>query len=280
MRDLLHGNKDNGFRLIRLQKANKRAHHPIHLISLFSVLTKVHYFWFMATTLYLIPNTLGSVEIHTVIPQGILPVIHSLKVFFAENIRNARRFLISTGIPTPVDDLLFLELNRHSSDDELREYLKIMLDGKDAGILSEAGMPAVADPGAGLVRMAHLSGIRVRPLCGPSSVILALAASGLNGQKFAFHGYLPIHAGEREKTLRELERESEQRGITQAFMETPYRNRALFDSVIRACRSDTLLCVACDLTLKSEWIRTMPVSEWKKNRPDIHKRPAIFLIFR
>ncbi|MGC9472422.1 MAG: SAM-dependent methyltransferase [Bacteroidales bacterium] len=246
----------------------------------FSHLMKVHYFWIMAATLYLIPNTLGPGDHHNVIPQGILPVIHSLTVFFAENLRNARRFLISTGIPTPVDNLLFLELNRHTREEELRNYIKILLDGKDAGILSEAGMPAVADPGAGLVRMAHRKGIRVRPLCGPSSVILALAASGLNGQAFTFHGYLPISAGERAKKLKELERESEQRGITQAFMETPYRNRALFEGVLSACRPDTLLCVACDLTLESEWIRTMPVSEWGKNRPDIHKRPAIFLIYR
>ena len=234
----------------------------------------------MSATLYLIPNTLGESALQEVLPEENLKIMRGLRCFFVENIRNARRFLISAGMPVPIDRLTFMVLSRHSSQADIESCLHVLLMGNDAGIISEAGMPAIADPGAPLVRLAHLHGIRVRPLTGPSSIALALAASGLNGQSFAFHGYLPIPAGERNKAIRSLERESEERNLTQAFMETPYRNMALLESLIRTCRPDTLLCVACDLTLKTEYIRTQTVGQWKKNLPDLHKRPSIFLLYR
>ncbi len=230
--------------------------------------------------LYLIPNTLGDTPPGQVIPSGNYPLIHNLRYFFVENLRNARRFLLATGMPVPLEEITFLSLTKHSSPGEIEACLHVLLLGQDAGVISEAGMPAVADPGAPLVRLAHQHGIRVRPLSGPSSISLAVSASGMTGQRFSFHGYLPIPEHEREKAIRSLEQESAARDMTQAFMETPYRNMALLESILKVCQPDTLLCVACDLSLETEWIRMLPVAEWKKEKPALHKRPAIFLLYR
>jgi 16S rRNA (cytidine1402-2'-O)-methyltransferase len=231
-------------------------------------------------TLFLIPTGLGSGDVAALVPPVTLQTIHRLEQFVVENPKTARAFLKSIAHPRPLQSLRMETLDEHTASDRASALLRPLLEGADCGLLSEAGCPAIADPGAALVRAAHASGIRVVPLVGPSALLLALMSSGLNGQQFAFHGYIPVERAARERRLRELEAESGQKRLTQLFIEAPYRNEALFDAIVATCRPDTLLCLATDLTLETESVRTAPVSEWKNARPELNRRPTVFLLYR
>jgi len=243
----------------------------------------------MPGTLYLIPNTLGAPEtagLAAVLPPQVQAIAAGLDYFIVENAKTARAFLKQVGASTPLSrpmqEIRMAELHVNTEAAALPALLAPLLDGQDGGLISEAGVPAVADPGANLVRLAHERGVPVRPLVGPSSLLLAVMASGLNGQSFAFHGYLPVEAGARAKRIRQLEERSRLERQTQFFIETPYRNTALLEALIAACQPQTLLCVATDLTLPSETIRTRSVAAWKAalaadDMPDLHKKPTVFL---
>lgn len=245
----------------------------------------------MTGTLYLVPNALGPLDtgemLATIIPAEVQKITAGLDYFIAENAKSARAFLKLTAAKTPlskpIQEIAIAELNVNTEASALKNLLQPLLDGRDAGLISEAGVPAVADPGANLVRLAHANGIRVKPLVGPSSPLLAVMASGLNGQSFAFNGYLPIDAEQRIKRLKELEKRSRQEKQTQLFIETPYRNAAMLEAMADACQPGTLICVATDLTLPSESIATRTASEWKKalasgKAPAFQKKPTVFLL--
>ena len=230
-------------------------------------------------TLYLIPVPLGATPPVESLPANVLATIFPLKHFVVEQAKTARAFLKAAGTATVLQELQLEELNEHTKAAELDRLLAPLRAGHDLGLLSEAGCPAVADPGANLVALAQQEQIRVVPLIGPSSLLLALMASGLNGQRFAFQGYLPAKEVERNKALRELEAESRKRQQTQIFIETPYRNKALFDAILQNCGPTTRLTVATDLTLPSESVRTLSVQAWKKKTPpEIERRPTVFLL--
>ena len=231
-------------------------------------------------TLYLIPTPLGDTSLDRVLPAETRRVAAGLDTFVVEHPKTARAFLKQLPTATPLQQLTLLDLNEHTRDSELEGLLRPLLDGRDVGLLSEAGCPAVADPGADLVRLAHARGVTVRPLVGPSSILLALIGSGLVGQRFAFHGYLPAKAEERAQTLRDLERRAEKEDAAQAFIETPYRNDALLETLLSVCRDDTLLCIARDITLEDEYVATRRVADWRGQLPDLRKRPAVFLLYR
>ena len=231
-------------------------------------------------TLYLVPTALGGLDITGFIPPATLSTIQRLGHFVVENPKSARAFLKAVGHPRPLQELEIATLDEHTPSSRAVELLRPLLEGKDCGLLSEAGSPAVADPGATLVRAAHTRGVRVVPLVGPSALLLALMSSGMNGQRFAFHGYLPVERSARDRRLAELEAESGRKGVTQMFIEAPYRNEALFDAIVRTCRPDTLLCLATDLTLATETVHTRPVSEWRNARPGLDRRPTVFLLCR
>lgn len=233
----------------------------------------------MTGTLYLIPVPLGPSHPAEALHPSVLATIRPLKHFVVEQAKTARAFLKAAGTERPLQELSLVELNEHTRRIELDAMLAPLRAGHDVGLLSEAGCPAVADPGADLVALAQDERIRVVPLIGPSSLLLALMASGLNGQRFAFHGYLPAKDGERRKALLDLEAESHKRHQTQLFIETPYRNRALFDTTLQACRPSTRLCVATDLTQPGESVRTLSIAQWKKETPpDFERRPTVFLL--
>ncbi|OGS91967.1 MAG: SAM-dependent methyltransferase [Gallionellales bacterium GWA2_60_18] len=233
----------------------------------------------MPGTLYLIPCTLGDTPAAQVLPQHAIDTARRLRHFVVEEPRSARRFLSALKPEQPVQSLHFATLNEHTGAQELGGLLAPLLAGEDVGLVSEAGCPGVADPGAELVSLAHRNGIRVVPLVGPSSILLALMASGLNGQCFAFHGYLPVAEAERDKAIAELEAESARRGQTQIFIETPYRNEKLLTALLARCRPQTLLCVASDLTLPGESIRTQSIAQWKAQPfPPLNKHPSLFLL--
>lgn len=232
----------------------------------------------MSGTLFLIPVTLGDSPVQHVIPAYVLELIDRLDHFIVEDLRSARRYLKKAGITKAIDDLSFYLLNEHTEDQATEELLAVLANGKDAGLMSEAGIPAVADPGSGLIALAHRNGIRVVPLAGPSSILMALMASGMNGQSFRFHGYLPVKKPQRVNSLRKIEKTALETGETQIFMETPYRNMSLLGDIMGSCRDNTLLCIAADISLDSEYIKTKTVREWKGKLPDIHKRPAVFLL--
>ncbi len=228
--------------------------------------------------LFLIPVTLGSSDYGYVIPEKVLTIIRSLRVFIVEDVRSARRFLRMIDPQFPIDDSIFNILNKHTSAEDIGKMLTYSRDGSDTGLMSEAGVPVVADPGANIVLKAHESGIRVIPLCGPSSIILALMSSGLNGQNFAFNGYLPIKKADRVREIKRLET-LVRKGQSQIFMETPYRNMKLLEDIISTLSHEILLCIAANISHQDEYIMTKPVSEWKKEGlPDINKKPAIFII--
>lgn len=230
-------------------------------------------------TLYLIPNTLGKTPENNTIPDYVLDIIRRLDVLIVENIQTAARYLQWVGDTVPEYKINFLLLNKKTPAHEIASFLNPLKQGKDAGLLSEAGCPAVADPGSELVKMAHARGIKVHPLAGPSSILLALMASGFNGQSFCFHGYLPIDKNQRRQAIQQLEEGSRQTGATQIFMEAPHRNEAIVKDVIKLCRPDTRFCTATNLTLPGESIISQPIAEWKqKNRESIHKEPTIFLL--
>ncbi len=232
----------------------------------------------MKGKLFLIPGLLGDSEPQAVLSGEILRVMPELDHYIVENLRSARRFLVKTGIAKPVNHLNFYVLNKHTPESEKGSFLEPALRGCDTGLLSEAGLPCVADPGAEIVMLAHQKGIRVIPLSGPSSITLALMASGLNGQNFAFNGYLPVKKKQRKEALASLEKFLQLNGQTQIFMETPFRNMQLMEDILGTCKEATHLCVACDLTLPSEYIATKTIGQWKKEMPSLNKRPAIFII--
>lgn len=234
----------------------------------------------MAGTLYLIPTPLGATALDAVLPEATRRIAAGLSTFVVEHAKTARAFLKQVGTALPIQQLTLLELNEHTKPAELKALLAPLLAGQDVGLISEAGCPAVADPGADLVRLAHQHGIKVKPLTGPSSILLALMGSGLIGQRFAFHGYLPAKPEERGKALKDLEKQAEKDDAAQAFIETPYRNTAMLESILAACRDDTWLCVACDLTLESELVVSRRVSDWRGNLPEVERRPCVFLIYR
>ncbi len=234
----------------------------------------------MKGTLYLVPNTLGNPDTSATIPGGITEIVNGISLFIVENLRNARRYLKSLNREINIDSLTFFELNEHTPAAEIPGFLNQVEKGADAAVISEAGVPGVADPGAAVVRVAHEKGIRVIPLTGPSSILLALMASGLNGQSFCFHGYLPVKRPERIKKIREIEQSVLSLGETQLFIEAPYRNDALLADILECCSNSTLLCIAADITLESEFIFTRTVEAWKKKKPVLHKRPVLFLIGR
>lgn len=230
--------------------------------------------------LYLIPTTLGDSPIENVLPKYVIDIINSTNHYIVENIKTARRFLIKAGIQTKIDDLSFYELNKHSIPEEYESYLKPIENNENIGIISEAGTPGVADPGADIVDIAHRKNIPVVPLVGPSSILLSVMASGLNGQSFSFVGYLPIKKTDRIKRIKELEWKSQTENQTQLFIEAPYRNQNLLDDIITNCSPNTKLCIACDITLETEFIKTNTIADWRKGVPNLHKRPTIFLIHK
>ncbi|MBV7535251.1 SAM-dependent methyltransferase [Duganella sp. sic0402] len=238
----------------------------------------------MTGTLYLIPNTLGETEaLDYVLPEQVQRITAQLDYFVAENAKTARAFLKLVGtqhpLCKPMQEIKIAELNVNTPAAALKDLLAPLLAGQDGGLVSEAGVPAVADPGADLVRLAHQHNIPVRPLVGPSSLLLAVMASGLNGQSFAFNGYLPTDAAQRTARLKDLEQRSRKEKQTQLFIETPYRNAAMLEAMAAACAPNTLLCVATDLSLPSETIRTMTAAQWKTAPPpDFHKKPTVFLL--
>lgn len=228
--------------------------------------------------IYLIPNTLGGSSFEKVCPSHNSEIINSLSEFIVEDAKSARAFLKIAGYKTSFDKTLFHLLNEHTEKNNIFQFLKSIEEGKSIGLLSDAGCPAVADPGAAIVKLAHEKNIQVVPLVGANSVLLALMASGMNGQSFCFHGYLPKGRNDRVKKLKELEKTVEEKNQTQIFIETPYRNNHMIDDLLNTLPASTLLCIACDITLPTEFIFTKNISEWKKEKPDINKRPAVFLI--
>jgi len=229
-------------------------------------------------TLYLIPVALGGEDARSVLPPATLEVARGLDTFIAENAKSARAFLKAIGHPRPLQELGFHLLDEHTSEADIEPLIALLLKGENCGLVSEAGCPAVADPGAALVRRAHEAGVRVAPLVGPSSILLALMASGMDGQRFAFQGYLPVDKAERARRLKELEQRA--RDETQIFIETPYRNAAMLQSLLEHCRGDTLLCIAADLTLPAGSVTTRAISEWKKKPPALDRRLVVFLLWR
>lgn len=230
--------------------------------------------------LYLIPTPLGEDALHTLSPHAIRH-LHALRHFVAERARTARRFIKATAPPYGLDELHIEELNEHTPSEAVPHLLTPLRQGHSMGLLSEAGCPAVADPGALLVHHAHREGFSVVPLTGPSALLLALMASGFNGQQFAFHGYLPRKKDQLSRRLRQLEQAVHRHGITQIFIEAPYRNAMLLHALLHTLAPATMLCIACDLTLKTEWIATRAIAQWQATPlPPLHKRPAVFLLGR
>jgi len=232
----------------------------------------------MSGKLYLVPTTLGDSVIDSVIPNEIIDVISDLKYFIVENERTARRYLKKMKPSIIIDDLTFYILNKHTKPAELDDFLKPLENNFDIGIISEAGCPGIADPGADVVAIAHKKGFQVVPMVGPSSILLALMASGMNGQNFAFIGYIPVKGNERVKYIKSIEARSKTENQTQIFIETPYRNNQLLSDLIKYCSKSTLLCIATDITLDTEIIKTLSIEKWKKANYEFNKRPSIFLI--
>jgi len=229
--------------------------------------------------LYLIPVPLGQSTLEAVLPAAVRDRAKQLRHFVAENAKSARAFLKLLPSDTPLQQIGIQELSEHTPTSALPDLLAPLYAGQDVGLISEAGCPAVADPGANLVALAQREGIRVVPMTGPSSILLALMGSGLSGQNFAFHGYLPVKDDERQKKLRDLEKDSRQEKRTQIFIETPYRNRQMLETLVKTCADSTRICVATDLTLDSESIMTRTPAEWRRQgQPEIDRRPTVFLL--
>ena len=230
--------------------------------------------------LYLIPTTLGDCEPLEVLPLSIKKIIEELDCFIIENEKTARKFIKQIAPRKSQPSLTILKLDKYADQLEVKTYLDICSLGVSVGLLSEAGVPAIADPGAEIVKLAHEKGIRVIPLVGPSSIILAMMASGFNGQNFTFNGYLPIDTSERKVAIKNLERLSKEKNQSQIFIETPYRNEKMMTDLKSVLTPTTKLCVACDITLQSEYIRTLEIKDWKNENPNLHKRPTIFIIHK
>jgi 16S rRNA (cytidine1402-2'-O)-methyltransferase len=220
---------------------------------------------------------LGGDDFLKVIPEKVIGLTRKLRYFIVEDIRSARRFLRLIDKEFPINDSVFYELNEHTGESDITNYLEPIYNGSDIGVLSEAGLPGIADPGARIIALAHQKRITVAPLSGPSSIILALISSGLNGQNFSFNGYLPVKPAERSAKLRELEKKAGE-GYAQIFMETPYRNQKMLESLITTCHKNTLLCIAADITLPTETIKTMKISEWKRDLPLLKDKLVVFVL--
>ncbi len=228
--------------------------------------------------LYLIPVTLGDSTIEKVIPAFNNNIINEIDVYVVENIKTARRFLKKVNIVKAIDELTFYELNKRTDYSQLATYIKPLLVGKNIGVLSEAGCPGIADPGADMVALAQQQNIKVIPLVGPSSILLSLMASGFNGQSFCFNGYLPKEQKDRVRAIKDLERLAKNKQQTQLFIETPFRNNNLLEDLLKNCFDSTKLCIAVDITLPTEKIQTKTIDDWKKTKIDLHKKPCMFLI--
>ena len=228
--------------------------------------------------LYLIPVTLGDTPPLEVMPGMVQNIIETIDQYIVENEKTARRFIKQICPKKPQPSLKLHALNKHTDPTEIPNFLDACLSGISMGLMSEAGVPGVADPGAEVVRIAHEKGMQVVPLVGPSSILMAMMSSGMNGQNFAFTGYLPIDQKEKRSELKRLERLSKDYNQAQLFIETPYRNNKMFDELCNTLNANTRLCIACDITLPTEFIVTKPISLWKSNKPDLHKRPALFII--
>jgi len=228
--------------------------------------------------LYLIPNTLGPGDPLQVMPETVKHTILPLRNFVVENEKEARKFIKKIAPEIPQSELKLYPLHKHVDRNAINAYLDpIVESGLSMGLLSDAGVPGVADPGAEIVHLAHSKGIIVKPLVGPSSILMAMMSSGMNGQSFAFNGYLPIDKQERKKMLLKFEKRSKEEGQAQSFIETPYRNNKLIEDLIQILHPNTMLCIACDISLDTEYIKSKPIKLWKKEKPDIHKRPALFV---
>lgn len=234
----------------------------------------------METALYLIPVTLGDTSIESVLPSYNKSIILEIKYFIVEDIRSARRFLKKVDKDIDIDQLNFFPLNKHTSTNDILGYLKPLQEGNSMGVISEAGCPAVADPGADVVAIAQRNNLKVVPLVGPSSIILSVMGSGFNGQSFAFHGYLPVEPGDRTRRIKELEQRVYSENQTQLFIETPYRNNKMAEDIVKSCRPTTRLCIAANITCPDEYIKTKSVKEWIGKLPDLSKKPCIFLIYK
>ncbi|MFL9830744.1 SAM-dependent methyltransferase [Flavobacterium sp. ST-87] len=230
--------------------------------------------------LYLIPTTMGECDPMDVLPQTIKRTIDFIDYYIVENEKTARKSIKAVHPEKKQSDLVLFALNKHTEAKEHLDFIKPLLEGKNVGLMSEAGCPGVADPGAVIVKLAHDRGIQVIPLVGPSSILLAMMASGMNGQSFTFHGYLPIEKDEKRASFKSLERTSFEKNQSQIFIETPYRNNKLLEDLIQTLHPETHLCIAADITLPTEYIKTKKISAWKKERIDLHKRPTIFIIHK
>lgn len=230
--------------------------------------------------LYLIPTTLGEMNPEEVLPLTIKRTIDFIDYYIVENEKTARKFIKSVHPEKKQPELKLFLLNKYTETKEHLEFIKPLLEGKNVGLMSEAGCPGVADPGAVIVKIAHEKGIQVVPLVGPSSILLSVMASGMNGQSFAFNGYLPIDKSEKKQALKGLEKLSFDKNQSQLFIETPYRNNKLLEDILQTLQPNTNLCIACDITLPTEYIKTMSVSLWKKQKVDLHNRPTIFIIHK
>jgi 16S rRNA (cytidine1402-2'-O)-methyltransferase len=230
--------------------------------------------------LFLIPTVLAPDTAQHVLSPQIRETVAQVDYFFVENIRTARRFISELKVGKAIESLHFVELTKDTPLSDMDANLQVVLQGQDAGVLSEAGCPGIADPGAEVVKLAHRKGIQVVPLVGPSSILLALMASGFSGQSFVFHGYLPIDKAERAKAVKQLEKEAQQKNQTQIFMETPFRNNQMLEELLKTCMPDTLLCIASQITAPDQLIVTKRIQDWKKTPPDLHKKPTIFLLYK
>ncbi|MNI20124.1 Ribosomal RNA small subunit methyltransferase I [compost metagenome] len=229
-------------------------------------------------TLYLIPVPLAEEVAHKTFTPYLVDTINQIDTYIVENSKTARRFLKEAGLKTPQKDLIVHDYGKHNRND-LGQFFEELTAGKDVGLMSEAGCPGIADPGADIVAEAHKRGIKVVPLVGPSSILLALMASGFNGQSFAFWGYLPIDKEQRTKRIKDLDLSASRYKQTQIFIETPFRNNQLFEEVLKSCKPNTQVCVACNLTAEDEFIKTQSVYNWRKEEIDLHKKPTIFLLY-
>ncbi|HEY1009061.1 MAG TPA: SAM-dependent methyltransferase [Daejeonella sp.] len=230
--------------------------------------------------LYLIPVPLAENASAKSFTPYLVDTINHINEYIVENSKTARKFLKEAGLKTPQNELIVHDYGKHNRDNNIKEFFLGLLSGRDVGLMSEAGCPGVADPGSEIVAYAHMRGIKVVPLVGPSSILLALMASGFNGQSFTFHGYLPIDKIARANKLRELENAAERYDQTQIFIETPFRNNPMLEEILRSCKSETRLCIACDLTSEQEFVQTKSIKDWKAAVPELHKKPVIFLIFK
>lgn len=233
-----------------------------------------------AGTLYLIPVPLAEDAAAQSFTPYLVNTINQVTEYIVENEKTARKFLKQAGLTIPQSQLVIHDYGKHQRNTDLKEFFTGLLAGKDAGLMSEAGCPGVADPGADIVAEAHKRDIKVVPLVGPSSILLALMASGFNGQSFTFHGYLPIDKVQRSKRIKELESQAERFGQTQLFIETPFRNDSLLAEVLKSCKPTTRLCIACNLTATNEMVQTKTINDWKKQLPELHKQPTIFLLYK